>query len=81
MPIGSDSWQSLGHESGVAARKVLGRPPAGAKVLASGDYDGNGNADVLWRSGARLSLWLLRNGALYKSGDAGSLPPNNTPLP
>ncbi len=67
--------------SGVAAHKLLGRPPAGATLLASGDYDGNGNADVLWRNAERLSLWLLRKGSLYKSGDAGTLPPNNTPLP
>lgn len=71
----------LMNGSSVAARNLLNRPPAGAKLLASGDYDGNGNADLLWRKGEQLTLWLLRKGALYKSGDAGDLAPSNTPLP
>ena len=71
----------LMNGASVAARNLLNRPPAGAKLLASGDYDGNGNADLLWRKGEQLTLWLLRKGALYKSGDAGDLAPSNTPLP
>ena len=71
----------LMNESSVAVRNLLSHPPVGAKLLASGDYDGNGNADLLWRNGEQLTLWLLRKGALYKSGDAGDLAPSNTPLP
>ena len=56
----------------VKARKGLGKAPLNASLVASGDYDGNGSADLLWKNAnQQLTLWLVRNGAVYSSSNAG----------
>ena len=62
----------------VASELTLPAAPSGARVVGTGDYDGNATADLLWennQSGA-LTLWRLNGGAVLATGalDRSSLP-------
>jgi len=62
----------------VVSELPLPTAPNGARVVGSGDYDGNGASDLLWentQTGA-LTLWLLNGGAVLGTGtlDRSSLP-------
>jgi hypothetical protein len=62
----------------VTAEIQLPAAPSGAGVVGTGDYDGNGVADLLWEntSTGALTLWLLNGGAVAATGalDRSSLP-------
>jgi len=62
----------------VASELPLPAAPAGARVVGTGDYDGNGTADLLWENSqtGALTLWLLNGGVVLGTGtlDRSSLP-------
>jgi hypothetical protein len=62
-PPGPDDvlWQ---HVDGVAATGVreLGLAAAGFEIQGIGDFDGDGDADIVWRNGATVLTWELING-------------------
>src|SRR5262249_6977401 len=66
---------SAGH---VTSEIPLPAAPSGARVVGTGDYDGNGAADLLWENSSTgaLTLWLLNGGAVGATGvlDRSSLP-------
>jgi hypothetical protein len=47
--------------------------PAGYQPIATGDFDGNGAADVLWNTPAGLYMWLS-NGSSFASLYVGAYP-------
>jgi hypothetical protein len=62
----------------VASEIPLPAAPAGARVVGTGDYDGNLTADLLWENSATgaLTLWYLNGGAVLatKVLDRSTLP-------
>jgi alpha-tubulin suppressor-like RCC1 family protein len=53
----------------------LGAVPTNWYIEATGDYDGDGDTDIMWRNGAgALLVWTLQNGALAQIGDLGAVP-------
>lgn len=50
-----------------------------ATSMATGDFNGDGRADILWRSnGGALAIWLLNGAAISASGNLGTVPTNWT---
>jgi ELWxxDGT repeat protein/VCBS repeat-containing protein len=43
-------------------------------IRATGDFNGDGQADLLWRSGGLTRLWLLKNNTLSSGNDNFLLP-------
>jgi hypothetical protein len=62
----------------VSSEIPLPAAPSGARVVGTGDYDGNGSADLLWENSSTgaLTLWLLNGGAVGATAtlDRSSLP-------
>ena len=75
---GSDLRIWVMQRGAVASEISLPLAPAGSRVVGTGDYDGNGNADLLWEntSTSALMLWLLDGGVVTSMGslDRSSLP-------
>ena len=71
-------WTMNGDGSIAARQYLAGRDTPGLRVESSGDYDGNGSADLIWRqasSGAH-TMWLM-NGAQVASQTPLSGPANS----
>jgi len=52
--------------------------PANWHIIETGDFNGDGKSDILWRdfnSGA-VAIWLLNGLQVLQSGNAGSVPLN-----
>jgi hypothetical protein len=46
-------------------------------VVESGDYNGDSNADILWReSSGRVALWEMDGTAVLDNSLIANLPPN-----
>jgi hypothetical protein len=62
----------------VSSQIALPAAPIGARVVGTGDYDGNGAADLVWENSSTgaLTLWLLNGGVVGATGtlDRSSLP-------
>ena len=62
----------------VSSEIALPAAPSGSRVVGTGDYDGNGVADLLWENSqtSALTIWLLSGGAVTATGtlDRSSLP-------
>jgi FG-GAP-like repeat len=41
---------------------VAGAPPVPGKFEAIGDFDGDGDKDILWRNGSNVFLWTMNGG-------------------
>jgi FG-GAP-like repeat len=41
---------------------VAGAPPVPGKFEAIGDFDGDGDQDILWRTGSNVFLWTMNGG-------------------
>jgi hypothetical protein len=67
-------WKMSGFT--VAHNYSLGTVPSVWNVVGVGDFNGDGNVDLLWRhstSGA-LSMWFLNNGAVSSTANFGTVP-------
>jgi hypothetical protein len=42
-------------------------------VLGAADFDGDGNADILWRDGNALAIWRMHDGAFLQDQYPGSV--------
>src|SRR5262245_37324955 len=69
-------WSMQGGS--VASEIQLPAAPSGSRVVGTGDYDGNGAADLLWENSqtGAFTLWLLNGGTVAATGapDRSSLP-------
>jgi hypothetical protein len=50
---------------------------ASLSIAAVGDFDGDGNDDIIWNVDGRLEMWLM-NGAVRKSQAVSISPPTNS---
>jgi hypothetical protein len=50
----------------VTSELVLPAAPSGARLVGTGDYDGNGSADLLWETASTgvLTLWRMAGGTV-----------------
>jgi hypothetical protein len=53
-------------------------PPAPGAAEALGDFDGDGDTDILWRDGEKVSLWIM-NGTQFASQQ--EIPPSQLTAP
>ena len=43
---------------------TVGALPAGAYLVGTGDFNGDGEGDILWRQGTNIFVWTLHNGSV-----------------
>jgi hypothetical protein len=68
-------WTMNGAQ--VAQSALIGTLPSTWSIIGQRDFNGDGNADILWRdSGGDLAIWLM-NGTQVLSGVAVGNVPNN----
>ena len=53
---------------------ALGNIPPTWSVIGTGDFDGNGVTDIIWRSGTTLAIWLMNSTGIMSSTIIGNLP-------
>jgi 6-phosphogluconolactonase (cycloisomerase 2 family) len=75
-PLGDVLWQ---HSNGVVATAGHEFPavPANFEVAGTGDFDGDGDADILWRQDQGLVVtWEMENGDLLTTHSFGEVSTN-----
>ncbi len=59
----------------VSSSSGAGNVPLVSSVVGTGDYNGDGKADILWRDGAgNLSMWLMNGASALSSGGLPTMP-------
>jgi hypothetical protein len=49
--------------------------PGASEISETGDFNGNGNSDILWRdSGGNLAIWFMNGAQLASSGSLANIP-------
>jgi hypothetical protein len=52
-----------------------GRSPVSWSIAGTGDFNGNGQADILWRSSdGDVAIWLMNRLQILSSEDLGNVP-------
>jgi Domain of unknown function (DUF1929)/FG-GAP-like repeat len=66
----------LTSQGQVVQSGILGAPPANWSIAAQRDFNGDGNADILWRDSATgsVAIWLLNGVHVLQTGIIGALP-------
>jgi hypothetical protein len=49
-------------------------PASGWVIAGASDFNGDGNADILWRNGTNVAIWFLTNGVATSSATVGTVP-------
>jgi hypothetical protein len=56
---------------------TLGNIPANWNVAQTGDYNGDGKSDILWRDGGgNVALWLMNGVTIASVVNVGNIPAN-----
>ncbi len=59
----------------VASSAGLGTVSPPWAIAATGDYDGNGVSDLLWRdTGGNTAVWFMNGGQIASSAFLGTIP-------
>jgi hypothetical protein len=59
----------------VSSAGGLGNVPATWSVADTGDYDGDGKSDLLWRDSlGNTAIWFMNGVAVSSAGSVGNIP-------
>jgi FG-GAP-like repeat len=56
-------WTTNANNQITDGFRVAGTPTVPGRFEAIGDFDGDGDNDILWRNGSSVSLWTMNKGA------------------
>jgi hypothetical protein len=72
-----EEWQMNGGSSLSSPDIATIAPGSGWSVVAGGDFDANGKADLLWRNSntGTIQLWLMNGGTIASASNVGSVSP------